>query len=398
MSANQRMQLMDTVNAIPDQTRQAFYNYRMSAYEGMRGGGSGFSALYGTATSRQTREQLAGFGFGPEEGAALFGVGARAIGSQFVNSKDRGAGVVNRAAQLQQLGVMGAEEYMGRVGQITATGGGQKDLEDIMAAAVARGVDDAKSLSGMIESVTALSRDAASKGVGIAPIIGAQMAFGMQQLAGSGRDESLKQAMIASDMAKIGQLTTATGIDFPTMTGMAGLGQIIPGASGIGRAAILSTDVGIMRSQMRELSKFKKGDIIPKSILSTLQAPSAFVDDQGRFLGEDVTRQVVAEKLSSQLAGRAAGIVSPDQLSKFRSAITSGKGIEDLDAGTIKMIRETFGVSAAGAMAFGQEDFSDVKTKGFGPLSSGAAYAAQSKAAGAMARGKQVTEAGEMGG
>ncbi len=398
MSANQRMQLMDTVNAIPDQTRQAFYNYRMSAYENLRGAGSKLSDIYGVATSRDMRKQLEGFGFGSEEGAALFGVGARAIGSQFVNSKDRGASVVTKAAQLQQLGIMGAEEYMGRVGQITATGGGDKDLEDIMAAAVERGVNDAKSLSGMIESVTALSRDAAAKGVGISPIIGAQMAFGMQQLSGSGRDESLKQAMIASDIARASQLTSTTGIDFPTMSLMAGLGKTLPGASGLQRSKIAETPIEVLSTQVKELSKFKKGDKIPNEIIASLKAPSAFVDDQGRYLGEDVTKKVVAEKAINQITGRARGIAPTGLINEVESAIRGGKSLQDLSPAAIKMINETTGMSAAGLLSIGKEDFSGVATKGTGPLAGGAAYAAQSKIAGAQARGKQVTEAEEMGG
>lgn len=398
ISAQQYQQMMDTVNAVPDAARQRFFDYRMSAYQSMMGAGSAFSGMYAGATSQKSLETLAGQGLGPEEGAALYGFGARSIGAGFTRA-GAGAqlGMVSRAGQLQALGVMSAQEYMGRIGQMAQTGGAQKDVEDVLAAAVARGVDDAKSLSGMFESVQALSRDAASKGVGVAPIVGAQMAFGMQQLKDLPRDEMLKQAQIASGLSRFSQIATTTGVDFATMSAMAGLSRISPSLSAdpLGRAAILTTPIEVMRSQMKELSKFKKGDIIPKSILAGLQAPSAFVDDQGRFLGADTTKEIIAERLTSQVAGRAAGLVSQDQLSKIQRAIVSGKGIESLDAETIKVARNVFGAGAAELMAFGGEG-AGVERKGLGPLSSGAEYAKRMQEVGARGQAGQIIDAGRL--
>ena len=138
MSANQYQHLMDTVNAIPDAARQRFFDYRMGAYQSMMGAGSAFSGMYAGATSQKALETLAAQGLGPEEGAALFGFGARSIGASFTRaSADTRLGMVSRAGQLQALGVMSAQEYMGRIGQMAQTGGGQKDLENVLAAAVA---------------------------------------------------------------------------------------------------------------------------------------------------------------------------------------------------------------------------------------------------------------------
>lgn len=398
LSAQQYQQLMDTVNQVPDVTRQRFVDYRMSAYQSMMGAGSAFSGMYGGATSQKAIETLAGQGLTPEEGAALYGVGARAIGAQFTRA---GAGTqlstVSRAGQLQSLGVMSAQEYMGRIGQMAQTGGGQKDVEDVLAAAVARGVDDAKSLSGMFESVQALSRDAASKGVGVAPIVGAQMAFGMQQLKDLPRDEMLKQAQVMSGLGRLSQMATTTGIDFATMSAMAGLGRISPGLSKdpLGRAAILSTPIEVMRTQMRELSKYE-GKEVPAGVLAGLQAPSAFVNEKGVY-DPEITKKIIAERLTSQIAGRAAGLISPEQLSKISQAITSGKGIESLDKETIKTIRNVYGAGAAEFMAFGGEG-EGVERKGLGPLTGGAESARRMRESQARGQTSQIVDAGRLAG
>ena len=399
MSAAQYQDMMNTVNAVPDAARQRFFDYRMSAYQSMMGAGSAFSGMYAGATSQKAIETLAAQGLGPEEGAALFGFGARSIGAGFTRA-GAGAqlGMVSRAGQLQALGVMSAQEYMGRIGQMAQTGGAQKDVEDVLAAAVARGVDDAKSLSGMFENIQALSRDAASKGVGVAPIVGAQMAFGMQQLKDLPRDEMLKQAQMASGLARFSQMATTTGIDFATMSAFAGLSSIMPSRSteervGIGRT--LETPIEVMRTQMRELSKFKKGDIIPKAIIAGLKAPSAFVDDEGRYLGAESVKQVIAERLVSQIAGRSAGLISQEEGDKIRQAIVSGKGAESLSVKTIKTIQNVFGAGAAEMLAFGGEG-AGVATKGVGPLSDGADYARRMKEAGARGQAGQIIDAGRL--
>lgn len=397
LSAQQYQQLMDTVNQVPDITRQRFIDYRMSAYQSMMGAGSAFSGIYGGATSQKALETLAGQGLTPEEGAALYGVGARAIGAQFTRA---GAGAqlstVTRAGQLQALGVMGAQDYMGRIGQMAQTGGGQKDVEDILAAAVARGVDDAKSLSGMFESVQALSRDAASKGVGVAPIVGAQMAFGMQQLKDLPRDEMLKQAQVMSGLGRLSQMATATGMDFSTMSAMAGLSRISPDLQNnpLARARILQTPIEVMRAQMRELSKYA-GKEVPIGMISGLQAPSAFINEKGIY-DPKMAEEAIRVRIRSQIVGRAYGLgVSPEQLSNIEEVAISGK--MPTNQKTARDISDIFGVSAAEFMAFGGEG-EGVERKGLGPLTGGAESARRMRESQARGQTGQILDAGRLAG
>lgn len=210
-------QIDDATYAAFDAANQALYDYRMSAYQSTMGAGTKTGTMYNKAVAPETMRQLAGFGLAPEQGAALFGLGARAIGADFTRSKDMGAGIVARGAELQQARVMGADDYIRRVGQMSNVGGGQKEVEEILANAVRRGVDDAKSLEGLFNLTQMLSRSSASMGVSGALETQRSLTRGLDTLGGAPMNEMLKQALVSNVFEKAQGISARAGQDIQTI-------------------------------------------------------------------------------------------------------------------------------------------------------------------------------------
>lgn len=393
-SAAQMQMLSNTVNEIPDAARQAFYNYRMGAFQNLRGAGSSMSAMYGAATSAYNREQLANLGIAPEQQTALFGVGARAIGRSFLKNEASAMGAMTYAGRLQSLGYMGADEALGRMGQMTQAGGNIKDFQDIMAAAVATGVDDAKSMSGMFESIQILARDSASRGVGVAPVVAAQMAFGMQQLKGVDIDPALKQSMLTAGIGRVNAVTGATGVDYRTMLEMSMLGSL-KGSTSVGRAGVAGaniTDIMALARRAEEL-RAKGGGVLSEADISAFgPAAAAFVGPGGRLRSREEINKVVLDKYTAKIGGSVAGLSSIAQ--KAISDIREGKSISP--EATVEL--EAIGFSATALRSIIKSDYSGIDKGQLKDMTGGAESARRSMAAGASSLSKQLSQIGKMGG
>jgi hypothetical protein len=323
--AGQYGNLMDTVNQVPDAAKQAFYNYRMGALHSMRGAGGGFSNLYATATSDATLKQMAGFGISPEQSAELFGVGARAIGNQFTRNPNQAANIVGRAGELQAAGYMSAQDYLGRVGQMTQLGGSQKDVEDILTSAVARGVDDAKSLDGLFTMAQALSRDSASRGIGAVGAVQGAMGIGLDIYKNLPIDESLKQNLVQSQLQQNISRMTNVAVDPANMIYMANMQRSLPGASKLGLSRLAGVSpLELEALQSQYFTGMKTGDVVPEAVRSALgTSREAFVDEQGRYRGRGA---VDASKLNAVYKGIQDYIplLRPEEQQALNKAITTG--------------------------------------------------------------------------
>ena len=327
--AGQYSDLMDTVNQIPDKANQAFYNYRMGALHSMRGAGGGFSNLYATATSDETLKKMAGFGISPEQSAELFGVGARAIGNQFARNPNQAANIVGKAGELQAAGYMSAQDYLGRVGQMTQLGGSQKDVEDILTSAVARGVDDAKSLDGLFTMAQALSRDAASRGIGAVGAVQNAMGVGMDIYKNLPIDESLKQNLVQSQLQQNISRMTNVAVDPANMIYMANMQKALPDASKLGLSRLAGVSpLELKAYQSQYFKEARTNDLVPTVVQLALEnAREAFVDSQGRYRGE---KSVQASKLNAIYKGFQdyTNLLNPDEQKALYKAVTT----EDISA------------------------------------------------------------------
>ena len=269
----QYRQLLDTVNAVPDAARQSFFDYRMQSFRGMMGAGSGLSGLYSAATSRQTIEGLSALGVTPTEQAGLFGAGVRGVGPSFMRDPNAAAQMVTRAGEVQAAGVMSAQSYMQRVGQMTTLGGGQKDVEEILASAVERGVNDAKSLEGIMDLAQAISRDSAAKGIGAITEVQRGLSFGLGQYKDLPIDESLKRGLVGYQQQEAADRMKRAGsrLGYESMEAISAITSKIPGTTTLGAGMLINTDVREMKAAYRQYEQYlKPGVKVPDFVYKAL--------------------------------------------------------------------------------------------------------------------------------
>jgi hypothetical protein len=323
--------LMNAVNQVPDAAKQAFFDYRMGAFGAMGNvAGSRTSALYAQATNKQTINQMAALGITPDQTAELFGLGARAIGSQFLRSPDTGRSIIGRAGEVQAAGVMSAQEYIQRVGQMTAAGGSQKDIEKILENAITRGVDNAKSLTGLMEAAQEMSRAAASRGIGMLPEVRASMLAGMESVNNLPIDEALKQNLIASrQQSALGAIQAAgSRISMGSLAFMGGVRAQLPGFSALGLSRAANQDPRILEATYRQYAgQLAEGRVVnPETIAALGEQAEIFVDPatgkaRGRKALDIVKTQLLKEGLADYVA---AGMMSTGDVNKLDKAISTG--------------------------------------------------------------------------
>lgn len=323
----------DASYAAIDAANKSLFDFRMSAYGSMMGAGSRAGNVYNRAIS--AAPQLAEYGLMPEQTAALFGLGARTIGAQFVNSKDQGAGIVARAAQLQEARIMSADDYIRRVGQMSNVGGGQKEVEEILANAVSRGVKDAKSLEGLFNMTQMLSRSGAGMGVSTALETQRSLTRGLDALSGTPMNEMLKQALVSGAFEKVQGLSARAGQDIQTIKYF---NRIKANDPNIGMLEAI--DMAKMRPEIVASLKgqyfegMKAGEKVSPAVIAALSAvPGAiptFLTKDLRYKGPgavgaaesalygkamDYSTALLPPKIAKELSDYREGKISYDQLS-----------------------------------------------------------------------------------
>jgi hypothetical protein len=290
--------LMNTVNAVPDAARQSFFDFRMNAYRSMMGAGQYTSRMYDDATSRGFINEMAGLGISPQESARLYGTGARNIGAQFTRDSGYARQIVRRGAELQAAGYMSAEDYMQRIGQITGMGGSQKDLEETLARAVARGVDDAKSLNNLLGVIGGISREGASRGIATYGAVKGMVEAGLDIYKNVPLEETLKQNLVGSQLQTILERGRSTAVDVPNMMYMAGVQDRFKGISPVQAARLGAVGVEELAGKRDLVKGLRVGEEVPLAIRAALgEAEGAFVDAEGKFRG--------IEGISSEIASKA---------------------------------------------------------------------------------------------
>jgi hypothetical protein len=323
----------DASYATLDAANKALYDFRMSAYGSMMGAGSRAGDVYNRAI--EAAPQLADYGLMPEQTAALFGLGARTIGAQFVRSRDQGAGIVSRGAQLQEARIMSADDYIRRVGQMSNVGGGQKEVEEILANAVRRGVDDAKSLEGLFNMTQMLSRSGAGMGVSTALETQRSLTRGLDALSGTPMNEMLKQALVSGAFEKVQGLSARAGQDIQTIKYF---NRIKANDPNIGMLEAI--DMAKMRPEIVASLKgqyfegMKAGEKVSPAVIAALSAvPGAiptFLTKDLRYKGPgavgaaesalygkamDYSTALLTPKVAKELSDYREGKISYDQLS-----------------------------------------------------------------------------------
>jgi hypothetical protein len=343
------MGLSQEVIKIRAQSLQAFYNDRMAAYQAATGTGALSSTLMEEMTNPALASKLGNIDLNRQKN--LFSMGANQVGISFMQSAENRERILTSAASAERRGLISAEQYMSNLGKITAAGGSQKDFEDAMASAVARGVSDSASIGRMVEAMTNLSQ-MADQGKGMSGTAAAAQAFGLglDTFQGTGFDQRQREQNVMKGLASFQEMTGGTGMDLGTVSQIAELKKMFPEMSGAGlqNVAGLGTEgaadlLGTLR-EYESADPNRKKDI--ERIIREKGVSEALFDKNGKLrkdylqVGKDIFKSelnsvkpgvrsrggaVAAEEYEDVLSGRK----SFSEISGKTTSILSGLNITE---------------------------------------------------------------------
>lgn len=188
------------MRAMDAKMMQTVYNQGMTTYNSVAGlGGAG--DIQTRLMNTETLGRMQGVGLTPERAAQLT-AGLRAAGAMSANDA---MAVVQGAGAAKQRGILGQEEFVGMAAQLMGAGGGAGDLESIMAAAVASGMDNSKSISELVSGTLRLSAGLTAAGISGTGSTQNMLAAASQNLIAAGVDPNLAANAAAMSIGNYNQ-------------------------------------------------------------------------------------------------------------------------------------------------------------------------------------------------
>jgi len=200
------------------QQMQAFYNQGLGTFQSTMGLGSG-SQVQSQLMSGDMLKGLAANGISPEMSVALSGM----LGQAGSMSEVGGIDMIRGAGRAGQLGQMGREEYIGAASRLVAAGGANSDLEDIIASATTKGMDNSKNISQMVDATLGMSSGLASIGVGGTSAVSSMLGGASQFLVDQGVNKNLSVGAAAQGMQDYNKNITDTGFNLGNILERGGL-------------------------------------------------------------------------------------------------------------------------------------------------------------------------------
>jgi hypothetical protein len=307
--------------------------------------------------------RFAKYGMNPNEMSGTMGQAGRQMGAIFTNmSGARQVDLTARAAEVAQSRLMTAQQYIGGLGQLAQVGGGQKQLEEIMANAVARGVGNAKNISDLLATVTGIAnRRTSESGVnvtaGATSLVTRSVSALMTALPGDA-NEAARQARAALDIQNINARVTTTGMDLPSVVGFAGLSQRFPNVSAAGRIAmqrLTMEDVTQMESLQDKIGRAKGAEKTGLEreyigLARTLGVSEAVVNEKGEIRADskDFLKNIRTSKID-MVVSRLSGTGSGEEVRRWLE--TGGKSkISEAGRAALKTFMDTSAEGAAQIM------------------------------------------------
>jgi len=377
-----RYDLSRATNEIKGSAMQEFYNQSATNFAASSGFGQRRSDVF--SEMQKSRLGMAGLGVSTEEQAAMYQTAARSMGDVFTKRGAAGMqAAVSRAAEVGVSGVTSGQDYLARIGQVAQVGGSDKQIEDILANAVARGVDDAKSFGDMVDSLTQLSGSSAASGIDVTGATNAGMLRSLDSTRGNGLDQRLNLNAVEKGMQAVKAMSSDTGLTFASLIEQADLSNKFSDMSMPGRAnaAAVSTEEARTVQGLLKAGETK----LAKTTAERLGISEMFFDQSGE-LREDAQKRAsdfVETKRSKIMSNLSALTTDKDQIERIKS----GNLIPGDDA-----IVKASGLNREGLASLGNGEFSKEELKQI----TGDAAAAQMSTKVAPATGKaRMSGAGE---
>jgi hypothetical protein len=219
-----RYDLARATNEVKSAAVQQFYNSSMGNYQATVGFGQAGSDVFKSLQSN--RRAFSNLGLGAEETQGLYSAAIGSMGSEFTKKGTAGMqSMVERSGQVQLSGITSAQDYISRIGQLSQTGGGSKQVEDVLANAVARGVDNAKSFGDMINAISDMSSSSAAMGVDTSGAATKALLASMDVSSGNGIAERLNMNVAQQQSKRIDELAGGTTTTFGKIMEQANLAE-----------------------------------------------------------------------------------------------------------------------------------------------------------------------------
>jgi len=209
---------------------------------------------------------------------------------------------------------MSAQQYIGNLGQLAQVGGGQKQLEEIMANAVARGVGNAKNISDLVATITGIAnRRTSEAGVnvtaGVTSLMNRTVTSLMTSLPGA-ENEAARLSRAQLDMGNINSRVTGVGMELPSVVGFASLSQGFRDVSASGRVAMKKVNMEQIAQIESLQSRIEKGGPQKKELeqqliglTRMLNISEAYVDESGKLKagGKEATAKLRESKVNEMM-------------------------------------------------------------------------------------------------
>lgn len=188
---------------------QTFYNQGLTSYNTTMGLGNAASAnMQNSLMNVDALGGLAATGIGASKAAQLTG-----LLSQGGNLRGQGMNILTSAGLAAQRGQMSAEEYTSAAARMVSMGGSNEDLQKIIEAATAKGMDSSKVINDIASSSMQMSAGLANVGISTVGQTSTMLSAGAQSMVGMGVDPNLAAGAAATSMNNYNSLITGQGFN-----------------------------------------------------------------------------------------------------------------------------------------------------------------------------------------
>lgn len=212
MEAWQRKRdFFSNLNEVKATQMNAYIGQMKGVGEATTGLGSQRGAFFDSMMKKENRDALAEYGMDPNRAAETANILTQTAGTQW------DAGTVKAAARVSYAGIMGSGQFAEMQGSLASAGGSKQEAENMIAAAMSRGIDSAKVMQQMANATIALSSRSTSEGVssiaGVREIITSMLGAGQMK----GTPENLQIAAVENQYRKYANSVTDTSVDLFTL-------------------------------------------------------------------------------------------------------------------------------------------------------------------------------------
>lgn len=378
-----RYDLQSATDEVKSFAMQKFFDSSLGNYKATQGFGQNRSAVVNDL--QKSHYEMAQLGLTTQDTQGLYSQAIGSMGSNFTNKGVDGMrGLVSRAAEVGNSGVTSSQDFLSRVGQMNNAGGGEKQIEDIMANAVARGVDNAKSFGQMVDAVVSASSASANNGIDITGTMTRNIAKSMDASKDNGVNDELNINVAKKNAKIIDSITGDKGLSFASIMEQGKLSKM----GGSIAARVNAQEVTLAEAQEIQ-QNIKEGRIQEAKVKADRAGISELLfNKDGKPIEDKVNKFVNIKK--ETIADSLKGITDVETANRI--ANSGGKGLSDEDKSTL------FAGTGLTTEGLAQTTDKSFTKKGINSLTGDAKSVFETEKAKATADSKTINAGGEISG